>query len=52
VAIGKGKGAVLLSQGDQISVCGVVNLIFDQNYEPAEEQLDEIQEAEKKVFYC
>ena len=50
MVIGKGKGAVLLSQGDHISVCGVVNLIFNQNYEPAEEQPDEIQEAEKKVF--
>ncbi|KAI9784941.1 MAG: hypothetical protein M1839_001136 [Geoglossum umbratile] len=50
VAIGKGKGAVLLSEGDHISVCGIVNLTFNQSYEPAKEELDEIQEAEKRLF--
>jgi hypothetical protein len=46
-----GKGAVLLSEGDRISVCGIVNLTFNQSHEPAEEKLDDIQEAEKRVIY-
>ncbi|KAH0544412.1 hypothetical protein FGG08_001438 [Glutinoglossum americanum] len=50
VTIGKGKG-VLLSEGDRISVShGVVKLTFHQNFTPAVEQINKVQEAEKKLF--
>ncbi|KAH0562230.1 hypothetical protein GP486_003067 [Trichoglossum hirsutum] len=50
VIIGRGKGGVLLSEGDRITISRAVELTFHQNLTPAIEQVNEVQEVEKKLF--
>jgi hypothetical protein len=52
VTIGKGKGGVLLSEGDGVTIGRAVKLTFHQNFTPTIEPMNEVQEAEKEVTCC